>query len=123
MNHRNAVFNFLLLPTLSQGIPGKNLRVAVMAMSSFMNRCICQKDLSFRRQRTLAQTGLNDMEWNACTTRGSGMPSAQVPPTLSSAVLSITSILGPSPCRSKMAAAFLSETARNKTTLGGKKGA
>lgn len=41
--HGNAVFNFLLLPTHLQGIPGKTLGVHIMTMSSFIKRGICQK--------------------------------------------------------------------------------
>lgn len=64
----DAVFNFLLLPTPSQGIPGKNLSVKIMAMSSLIKRGICQKDLSFKGQKTLAQSDLNG-EWNMGTIR------------------------------------------------------
>lgn len=78
----DAVFNFLLLPIPSQGIPGKNLRVKIMAM--LIKRGIGQKDLSFKRQKTLAQSGLN-MEWNVGTIRAWGchpprcLPSALLP--------------------------------------------
>lgn len=61
------MFNFLLLPVHSQGIPGKNLRVEIMVMSSVIKKGICEKDLSFKRQKTLAQTGLNYMEWSVRT--------------------------------------------------------
>lgn len=63
----------------------------ITAMNSFIKRAICQKDLSFERQKTLAQTGWNYMERNVCAIRVSVMPS-QSPRLFCSAVLSSSSI-------------------------------
>lgn len=72
--YTHAVFSFLLLPTHSQGIPGKTVRVKIMAT--------CQRDLSFKSQETLAPTGLNYVQWDTCPVGGSVMPPAPGPPTL-----------------------------------------
>lgn len=72
--HTHAVFSFLLLPTHSQGIPGKTVRVKIMAT--------CQEDVSFKSQETRAQPGLNYTQWDACPVGGPAMPPAPGPPAL-----------------------------------------
>ena len=94
-------FIFCCLLNIHGGIPGKNSRMKIMAISGSIKRSTCQKDFSFIRQKTSAQTGLNFTEGNVRTSRSSVMPPVQGPPMmppvqgpprLCSAVLSVSCI-------------------------------
>ena len=83
-------FIFCCLLNIHGGIPGKNSRTKIMAISGSIKRSTCQKDFRSIRQKTSAQTGLNFTEGNVCTSRSSVMPPVPGPSRLCSAVLSIS---------------------------------
>lgn len=86
--HRNAVFNVLRLPAHSRGTPGKNWRVTIMTMNSFIKGASVRKIWpSGDRDAGPNWLKLQGME---CMHRGGDAP-AQIPPTCS-AVLSTHSI-------------------------------
>lgn len=83
--HRNAVFNILRLPAHSRGTPGKNWRMTIMTMNSFIKGASVRKIwASGDRRRWPKLQGMK------CMHRGGDAP-AQVPPTCS-AVFSTHSI-------------------------------